>query len=332
VQANARALMFTADLIDRVDLLGPHHPRFCYYKLAENELSTERLLGIGNIVATLFVAQQDVAVETVVAALVDLFDREEDKQAVSILVNWFHQMITHGRVDLPDQAALATTLRSKEEVAPRWGESVWNTTAAKCAKDTKGATFVSFAHFAAFAFQAPARPPIRPILPIRALSCPSQIQRQQPRRDLLIRQILRPAVGGEDCRIQPAMRGGEPIRPRVVEVGERALLQFLFRQVGRVEPGVALALLSGAFGGADCLNLGDQVGQIWLIKSDPRRRDAIVLDVWRRMLVMWMGALQLGYVGMRHRVIPPKLYIVLVYLVGVLEDTLGEKINLLKDV
>jgi hypothetical protein len=68
-------------------------------------------------VATLFVAEQDVAVETVVAALIDLFDREEDKQAVSILVNWFHQMITHGRVDLPDQAALATTLRSKEEVA-----------------------------------------------------------------------------------------------------------------------------------------------------------------------------------------------------------------------
>ena len=67
--------------------------------------------------ATLFVAEQDVAVETVVAALVDLFDREEDKQAVSILVNWFRQMITHGRIDPADQAALATTLRSREEVA-----------------------------------------------------------------------------------------------------------------------------------------------------------------------------------------------------------------------
>ena len=46
----------------------------------------------------------------------DLFEREEDKQAVSILVNWFRQMITHGRIDPADQAALATTLQSIEEV------------------------------------------------------------------------------------------------------------------------------------------------------------------------------------------------------------------------
>jgi len=106
-----------ADLIERIDLLGPYHPRFRYYKLAENEFATERLLEIGNIATTLFLAEQDATVETVVAALVELFDREEDKQAVSILVNWFRQMITHGRIDPADQAALATTLRSKEEVA-----------------------------------------------------------------------------------------------------------------------------------------------------------------------------------------------------------------------
>ncbi len=67
---------------------------------------------------------------------------------------------------------------------------------------------------------------------------PRQIQRQQLRQNLLVRQILRPAVGGTDRGIEPAMRGGQPIRAGVVEVGERALLQFLLRQVGRVEPGM----------------------------------------------------------------------------------------------
>jgi predicted transposase/invertase (TIGR01784 family) len=105
-----------ADLIDGVELLGPYRPRFRYYKLAENEFSADHLLEIGNIVATLFLAEQDVAIDTTVAALVDLFEREEDKQAVSILVNWFRQMITHGRIDPADQAALATTLQSVEEV------------------------------------------------------------------------------------------------------------------------------------------------------------------------------------------------------------------------
>jgi hypothetical protein len=93
----------------------------------------------------------------------------------------------------------------------------------KGAKDTKVAPFVSFAHFASFAFQAPARPTIRFIPPIRALPRPRQVQRQQPRQHLHIRQILRPAVGGEHGRIQPAMRGGQPRRTGVAEVAERAL-------------------------------------------------------------------------------------------------------------
>ena len=105
-----------ADLIDGIELLGPYRPSFRYYKLAENEFSAEHLLAIGNIVSTLFLAEQDVAIDTTVAALVDLFEREEDKQAVSILVNWFRQVITHGRIDPADQAALATTLQSIEEV------------------------------------------------------------------------------------------------------------------------------------------------------------------------------------------------------------------------
>lgn len=61
---------------------------------------------------------------------------------------------------------------------------------------------------------------------------PFQIQRQQPRQDLLIRQFARPAVGGEYGGVEAAMGGGQPRRARVVEVGERALLQLLLRQAG----------------------------------------------------------------------------------------------------
>ena len=69
---------------------------------------------------------------------------------------------------------------------------------------------------------------------------PRQIQRQQPRQDFLIRQILRPAVGGADRGVEPTLRGGQPIRAGVVEFCERALLQLLFTQPRRIESGVAL--------------------------------------------------------------------------------------------
>ncbi len=69
-----------------------------------------------------------------------------------------------------------------------------------------------------------------------ALRCPFQIQRQQPRQDLFVAQVVRPAVGGADRGIQRAMGGSQPGRPCVIEVGQRALLQLGFRQAGRVEP------------------------------------------------------------------------------------------------
>jgi aminoglycoside/choline kinase family phosphotransferase len=84
----------------------------------------QRTQQIGNIVSTLFLAEQDVSFDSVVVALADLFDREEVKQAVSILVNWFRKMITHGRLDRADYAALATTLQSIEEVTSMFLKTV----------------------------------------------------------------------------------------------------------------------------------------------------------------------------------------------------------------
>ena len=86
-------------------------------------------------------------------------------------------------------------------------------------------------------------------LPVDGYSVPSaagarQIERQQPRQDLLVGERRGPAVGGEDRGVELAMRVVEPRGPRVVEVGERALPRRPDRssetcQVGRVEPRVA---------------------------------------------------------------------------------------------
>ena len=65
---------------------------------------------------------------------------------------------------------------------------------------------------------------------------PAANSTQQPSQNLLIAQVVGPAVGGADRAIQRAMGGSQPGRPRIVEVGQRALLQLGFGQAGRVEP------------------------------------------------------------------------------------------------
>ena len=69
---------------------------------------------------------------------------------------------------------------------------------------------------------------------------PLQVQQQEPLQDLLVGQVMRPAVGIEHGLIELLVRHVQPGGTLVVEIGERVL-----RQVGRacafgVEPGVAL--------------------------------------------------------------------------------------------
>src|SRR5947208_15474412 len=53
-----------------------------------------------------------------------------------------------------------------------------------------------------------------------------QIERQQLRQRVLLRNVGRPAVGCGDGGIEVAVRIGEPLRALIVEVGERALLEL----------------------------------------------------------------------------------------------------------
>ena len=115
-----------ADLIEAVPGLGEYALHFRYFNLVENDLSQERLLKIGNIVSTLFLAETRYEYRRLLAELIALFEREEDKQAASLLVNWFRQMTLHNRIRREDYAQLYEAYRSTEEV-----NSVFSTTVEK---------------------------------------------------------------------------------------------------------------------------------------------------------------------------------------------------------
>src|SRR5579871_4148676 len=61
---------------------------------------------------------------------------------------------------------------------------------------------------------------------LTAPSSPLQVQPEQPFQDLLIGQVYRPAVGGEDGGIQLLMRHVLPGRSLVIETGQRPLGQL----------------------------------------------------------------------------------------------------------
>lgn len=114
--AHWTAVTDLADLIETEPSLGAYGLHFRYWKLAENEFSHETLLQIGNVVSTLFLAETRLEQERLLAEMVALFDREDDKNAVSLLVNWFRHMAIHKRVAAKDYKQLEEAYRSSEEV------------------------------------------------------------------------------------------------------------------------------------------------------------------------------------------------------------------------
>ncbi len=79
-----------------------------------------------------------------------------------------------------------------------------------------------------------------------------------------------------------------------------------------------------------CLNLPNQYGKIGTSKTHFRGRDAIVFDIGRNVLVMRMGTLQLWYIWVGHRVIPPGRFTLIGEFIEIPEDAMSDEINLLK--
>lgn len=105
-----------ADLVEKVPAIGEYGLHFKYLLLDENTYSKEMLLQIRNIVSTLFLAEAHYDIDLLAQELVNLYQREQDKPAVSLLLNWFRQLAEHGKVSPEDYAQLDYVYRSEEEV------------------------------------------------------------------------------------------------------------------------------------------------------------------------------------------------------------------------
>ncbi len=74
------------------------------------------MLKIRNIVSTLFLAEAHYDLSALTGEMLSLFDREADKQAVSLFLNWFRQLAVHGRIEAEDYEALSEVYPHREEV------------------------------------------------------------------------------------------------------------------------------------------------------------------------------------------------------------------------
>jgi predicted transposase/invertase (TIGR01784 family) len=104
------------DLLEKPDLLKHYAPQLHYFKIAENEYSTENLLKIKNLVSALFLVEKSKDIELIKFQLESLFDNEDDKQAITVLLNWFKQLGLRGKKSLDDYQEFEYIYQSKEEV------------------------------------------------------------------------------------------------------------------------------------------------------------------------------------------------------------------------
>ncbi|MBI1296367.1 Rpn family recombination-promoting nuclease/putative transposase [bacterium] len=113
---NWSAAQTMAELVEAEPALGDYAIGFRYFKLAANEFSQEQLLGIQNIVSTLFLAESKPDINLLTEQFLTLFDSEEDRQAISLFFNWYKQLTIYGYVKPEDYASLVEVYRSAEEV------------------------------------------------------------------------------------------------------------------------------------------------------------------------------------------------------------------------
>ena len=105
-----------SDLIETEPSLGAYAIDFQYLLLNEKAYSKERLLTIRNIVSTLFLAEGYYDIVLLEQELLNLYEQEADKQAVSLFLNWFRQLALYGKVSPDDYEKLDYIYRTKEEV------------------------------------------------------------------------------------------------------------------------------------------------------------------------------------------------------------------------
>jgi len=104
------------ELVEEYPPLGNFQLGFEYLKLAENEFTLNQLLGIRNIISTLFLVEAHYDITLLSEELLKLYDKETDREALTVFLNWFRQLALHGRIDEAEYGSLAQNISSKEEV------------------------------------------------------------------------------------------------------------------------------------------------------------------------------------------------------------------------
>lgn len=105
-----------AELIEGQELLGEYMLHFKYFPVIENSFNRKVLLQIGNIVSTLFLLEAHYDIKLMERAVLALFEKTKDKQALSLFLNFVLQLFLHERIDESDYQVLERTYHDKKEV------------------------------------------------------------------------------------------------------------------------------------------------------------------------------------------------------------------------
>jgi predicted transposase/invertase (TIGR01784 family) len=103
-------------LITQPELIGRFALDFSYFKININELDQAKLLQAGNAISYLFLSETQYRMDILAVELGKLFDKKEDKQALSLILNWFEQLAVHGKIEKIDFEKLNRVYSSKQEV------------------------------------------------------------------------------------------------------------------------------------------------------------------------------------------------------------------------
>jgi predicted transposase/invertase (TIGR01784 family) len=109
------AATLLSELMEKNIELNGYGLETSYFPIIINEQPLEKLLAEANIVTTLFLAEAYYDANLVVSRLLDLYEAA-DRQAVSLLANWFLQMRVYKRIPTEDYALLEREYRSREEL------------------------------------------------------------------------------------------------------------------------------------------------------------------------------------------------------------------------
>lgn len=110
------------DLIDNNISLGDYNLNFKYFPIAENSFSKDFLLKANNIVSTLFLTEvyskndNLLNIDLLRDAFSNLFDKEEDRIAMSIFFNWYEQFYINERLTSEGFNAIEKVYTNKSEV------------------------------------------------------------------------------------------------------------------------------------------------------------------------------------------------------------------------